>query len=169
MNSFTITDARSFTVTHARELASKVAADLRRVQRFYSAPSIAEIDDYEAELVVMLKGSYLQRVTYGFRRDRTFISPTLEYSAVELASGSVNDDPGSISPHDDVSNAAFTSYLEYSAAWSALTDSARELVRQESPVKRVGADKPGLEGYFSRDRSYVAGGRGLDRSTLRRF
>jgi len=36
--SFTISESASFTVTHARHMASKVATDLKRLQRFYGYP-----------------------------------------------------------------------------------------------------------------------------------
>ena len=72
-NTFTTTE--TFTVTHARHLASKVATDLKRIQRFYGEPSDKWINDYEDELVTLLKGGYVETVTYGFQRggevDRT--------------------------------------------------------------------------------------------------
>ncbi len=44
--SVTVAESESFTVTHARKLASKVATDLLRIQRFYDRPSYQAIDDY---------------------------------------------------------------------------------------------------------------------------
>ena len=38
-NSFTISEATTFTITHARHMAAKVATDLKRIQRFYGKPS----------------------------------------------------------------------------------------------------------------------------------
>ncbi len=48
-SSYTVSESTTFTVSHARHMAAKVAADLKRIQRFYGAPSDAEIADYEAE------------------------------------------------------------------------------------------------------------------------
>jgi len=42
--SFTFSDTITFSVTHARHMAAKVATDLKRMQRFYGAPSDAWID-----------------------------------------------------------------------------------------------------------------------------
>jgi len=44
-------DSVSFTVTHARHMAAKVATDLKRMQRLYGAPSDPSIADYEGELI----------------------------------------------------------------------------------------------------------------------
>jgi hypothetical protein len=43
-SSYTTTDTESFTLVHARYIASKVATDLKRFQRFYGSPSDAWID-----------------------------------------------------------------------------------------------------------------------------
>ena len=37
--SFTITETTTFTLTHAKYMAAKVATDLKRMQRFYGAPN----------------------------------------------------------------------------------------------------------------------------------
>ena len=68
-SSYTITEAQTFTVTHARHMAAKVAADLKRMQRLYGEPSDADIQEYEAEVITLLKDGYLGAVWYGFRRN----------------------------------------------------------------------------------------------------
>lgn len=57
----TYTETATFTVTHARHIAAKVATDLRRIQRLYGRPTDQQIADYEAELIAMLKGGYPPR------------------------------------------------------------------------------------------------------------
>ena len=82
MSSFTATTSETFTVTHARHLAAKVATDLKRVQRLYAGgPSDTSIASYEAEAVALLKAAYLDTVTYGFKRNGSWITPTLRYTA----------------------------------------------------------------------------------------
>nr|WP_246886778.1 hypothetical protein [Pseudomonas chlororaphis] len=54
-------------------MAAKVATDLKRMQRFYGYPSDTWIEEYEAELVVLLKAGYLGEVTYGFKRGDDWI------------------------------------------------------------------------------------------------
>src|SRR5690349_13531233 len=95
--SFTVSDAITFTVTHARYLATKVGTDLKRMQRFYGAPSDGDVAAYEGELVELLKLGYLRKVEYGFQRDGKWIVPTLTYTARQLtvANGD-DDDPGKV-------------------------------------------------------------------------
>ena len=95
--SYTQTETTTFTITHARHMASKVATDLKRLQRFYYTPSDQQICDYETEIIELLKGGYLAEVTYGFRRDGKWIEPALRYTARDLAGNVANDDdPGRI-------------------------------------------------------------------------
>ncbi len=166
----TFTETSTFTRTHARHLAAKVATDLRRMQRFYGSPSDSDIADYEVEVIELLKDGYLGKVTYGFRRNGYWIEPTLQYTARDLAGGTAgNDDPGRVRPRADVSGASFWSYLTYSHTWDSLTESQRQAVKERLPVKRTGAAEPGVNGYWSADRIYSAGGRALDRGSVRSF
>lgn len=168
--SFTLTQTTTFTVTHARHMAAKVATDLKRMQRFYGWLSDSDIADYEAEIIALLKGGYLREVTYGFKRDGKWIEPTLRYTAQDLsgASGS-DDDPGRIRPSANISGASFYSYLRYSVAWDGLSETEKEAFKKTLPFQRSGAPEPGVNGYLSRDRTYSAGGRALDRATVRSY
>jgi hypothetical protein len=115
--SFTITETNTFTVTHARHMAAKVATDLKRIQRLYGQPNDTDIEKYEVEVVELLKAGYLDTVTYGYRRNLSWIEPTLKYTARDLVDSATNDDdPGRIRPGADVSGAIFHSYLTYSPA-----------------------------------------------------
>ena len=166
--SFTVSNTVTFTVTHARHMAAKVAADLKRMQRFYGHPSDADITRYEQEATAFLKAGYLGTVTYGFKRGEQFIGPTLRYTAQDLAGGSASDDdPGLIRPRADVEGATFYSFMTYSAAWHAATQSERDSFDKELPFQRSGASEPTIGGYLSADRTYSSGGRALNRSTVR--
>ena len=95
--SFTLSDSITFTETHARHIAAKLATDLKRMQRFYGSPTDLKISQFELEIIELLKKGYLDTVTYGFRRDGNYIEPTLRYTARDLAGGASNDDdPGRI-------------------------------------------------------------------------
>lgn len=167
-SSYSTSESVTFTLTHARHIAARVATDLKRMQRLYGAPSDAWIADFEAEVIELLKAGYLGTVTFGFKRGDRWIEPTLRYSARDLAGGSANDDdPGRVRPGADVSGAAFHSYLTYSIAWDLLTSAEREAFKKQLPFQRAGAAEPGISGYFSGDRTYTAGGRALDRMSLR--
>lgn len=168
--SYTIAEAQTFTVTHARHMAAKVATDLKRMQRLYGKPGDADIADYEAEVIELLKTGYLGTVTYGFQRDGRWIEPTLRYTARDLAGTSANDDdPGRIRPGADISGASFYNYLTYSAAWDQLTEAQKDAFKKSLPFYRTGAPEPGVNGYLTDDRMYSSGGRALDRSSVRSY
>lgn len=168
--SYSYTESSTFTVTHARHMAAKVATDLKRIQRFYSHPSDARIAQYEAEATELIKAGYLGTVTYGFQRNGSWIEPTLRYTARDLAGASANDDdPGRIRPNADVSGAVFKSYLAYSAAWDQLSLAQRQAFEATLPFSRNGVPEPDITGYLANDRTYSSGGRALDRATVRNF
>lgn len=168
--SHTFTDSATFTVTHARHMAAKVATDLKRMQRFYGAPSDPEIANYEAEVTEFLKEGYLDTVTFGFRRNGNWIEPTLRYTARDLAGGLANDDdPGRIPASANVAGASFYSYLTYSSAWNKLSESEKEAFHKRLPFRREGAPEPGISGYLAADRTYSSGGRAIDRTSVRSF
>jgi hypothetical protein len=169
-SSYTLSASTSFTITHARHMAAKVAADLKRMQRHYGKPSDADIANYEEEVVQLLKAGYLGTVSYGYKRDGDWIEPTLRYTAKDLMGGSsADDDPGNIKPWADISGATFYSYLTYSAAWDSLTNYQRDTFKKSLPFYRGGASEPGINGYVEQDRTYSAGGKSLGRSSVRSF
>ncbi len=168
--SYSYTESSTFTVTHARHMAAKVATDLKRIQRFYDSPSDQSIADYEAEVVELLKAGYLGTVTYGFRRNGNWIEPTLRYTARDLAGASANDDdPGKIRASADTTGATFYSYLTYSATWDRLSETEKDAFKKRMPFYRGGAPEPGITGYLTDDRTYSSGGRALNRASVRRF
>ena len=169
-NSITFSDSITFNITHAKQLAAKVATDLKRMQRFYSSPTDSRIQDYEEEIVALLKNGYLDVVTYGFKRNGNWIVPTLKYTARDLAGGQANDeDPGRVPPGANVSEASFYSYLITSSAYDNLSTTEKEEFSKSLPFKRGEGIEPGVNGYFSDDRTYSAGGRALNRSSVKSY
>jgi Bacterial HORMA domain family 1 len=169
--SYTLSETETFTVTHARHMAAKVATDLKRMQRlYYGTPSDTSIANYEAEITEFVKEGYLGTVTYGFRRDGKWIEPTLQYTARDLAGSAANDDdPGRVRPGANIDGASFYSYMTYSAAWDRLTDAEKDAFRKRLPFTRGGAPEPGVNGYLSNDRTYSSGGRALNRASVRSY
>lgn len=168
--SYTNSNTQTFTVTHAKYLASKVAADLKRMQRFYGSPSDSRIAEYEIELTEYLRRGFLSEVSYGFQRDDKWIEPTLKYTARDLSGmAGADDDPGRIRPNADVSGATFYSYMVYSSAYHRLNQSEREAFDGTLPFSRNGAPEPGINGYLSSDKSYSSGGKSLDRSSVKSY
>lgn len=166
-SSYTTSESTTFTVTHAKHLAAKVATDLKRIQRLYGAPSDSSIKAYEEEIIEFLKWGYLGTVTYGFKKDGVWINPTLRYTAQSLNGAANDDDPGRIKPGADITGASFCSYLTYSSAWSNASEIDRKIFNNSLPFQRGTADEPGVKGYFSNDLSYSSGGRSLSRETVR--
>ena len=168
--SHTFTESSTFTITHARHMAAKVATDLMRMRRLYGSPSVVDIDAYESEVIALLKASYLGRVWYGFKRNGSWIEPTINYTARDLYNGSAaDDDPGKIRPGADISGASFNSYLTYSAMWSSLTPVERDAFKRGLPFYRRGGTEPSVNGYLLPDRTYSSGGRALDRASVRSY
>jgi hypothetical protein len=167
MSSYTYNE--TFTITHAKQLAAKVATDLKRLQRFYGYPTDSAIDSYEKEVIHFLKNGYLKEVTYGFKKDDKWIEPTLKYTAKELANSGLDDDPGKVRPGADTSGASFYSYMTYTQAYFNITSDERVKFEEGLPFQRTGAAYPDTDGYFSNDRAYYSGGKGLDRSSLKGF
>lgn len=162
------TSTASYTITNARYLASKVAADLRQFQRLYGSPSDDMITDYLYELTLLLHGGYLKSVQYGFRRDDKWIL-TLSYS-VDAAGHLTSDDrAGGVYAQADVSGATFYSYLSRTDRWFALTQAQREAIESTLPITRTAAPESGATGgyWVESDRSYSSGGVGVVRRTYR--
>lgn len=168
--SFTATETKTFTLTHAKHLAAKVAADLKRLQRLYGHITDERIVEFEGEAIELLRQGYLGTVTYGFQRNDEWIEPTLRYTASDLAYGGTDDDPGRVRPGLDISGAKFYSYLTYSSAWDALSAEQRATVKANLPLQRVsGTESPVSNGYFADDKTYSSGSRSLGRASVRSY
>lgn len=168
--SYTTTQTQTFTITHARHMAAKVATDLKRMQRLYGKPSDSDIAEYEAEVIELLKCGGLGAVSYGYRLDGKWIEPTLRYTAQDLAGISgVDDDPGRIRPGADTTGASFYSFLTYSSTWNQITSDEKKSIKSRLPFQRTTADEPGVNGYLDQDKSYSSGGRALQRASVRSY
>jgi Bacterial HORMA domain family 1 len=158
----------SFTRTHARYLASKVAADLRQMQLFYGRPGDAEIADYIEELTELLVGGFLASVDYGFRRYNGWVV-ALSYSVRSDGTLTADDRAGRVPVGADITGASWYSYLRYSAQWGSLTQSERERIKNSIPVGRGGADEPqiGSGNIWVEDKVYTSSGTSFTRRTLK--
>ena len=166
-HSYSVTNTMTFTRTHAVHIAAKVATDLKRMQRFYGKPSDVWIRKYEVEAIAILKNGYLDTVTYGFQKNGIWIEPTLSYTARDLSGDAVDNDPGRIRPGAPISGASFHTYLTYNSAWDKLTRKQQVEFAKRLPFPRTTAPEPDADGDWSKDLIYSAGGRALDRASLR--
>jgi hypothetical protein len=165
-DSYTYSATETFTITHAKYIAAKVSTDLLRFTRFYHNPTVQLINDYEAELVALLKEGYLEKIIYGFHRGGKWVE-ALRYHVLPDGTLMSDDDPGKIRPGTDVPGEFFTSHLWRNKKWDDLTLAQQEAFYAPLPIKRVSSPEMPLEsGYWSYGLSYSAGGRGLGRSTI---
>ena len=166
-STYSDTGSQTFTRAHAKRISYRIATDLKRLQRLYGRPTDGAIGEFELEVIELLTVGYLDRVTYGFRRGDDWIEPTLRYTAFELASPGFGDDPGRVRVGANVNGASFHSYLSHSDEWWAISASERDAFEETLPFRRRGEPESGIDGYLQQDRAYTAGGRGLQRATVR--
>jgi hypothetical protein len=164
--SATFTTSRTFTITHARYVTSKVAADLRQLRSFYGRPSEASIEDYAEEAALLLRDGYLERVDYGFQRNDRWVL-LLRYHA--RSDGTLSDEnAGRVPAGIDITGTSFSSYLTHTARYYALTAAEREEVDAALPILRShGAEAGFVVGTWGGTRSYSSGDTGVQRSIFR--
>lgn len=160
--------ASTSTKANAVHIAAKIATDIKRMQRFYGAPSDERLQNFETEAIELFKAGYVDRVFYGFKRDGYWIEPTLSYTARDLHGDAAgDDDPGRIRPGAPTNGAPFHSYLSLNSAWQRLTLDQRNEFNARLPFQRCNAPEPGTGGSWIADSAYSSGLRAADRATLR--
>lgn len=162
---YTTTGNKTFTKTDAEKIASKIATDLFQFLRFYQFPSEKNIDDYVAELIILLAEGHLESVDYGFQKEGKWVL-ALHYEIYESTGSLKDDNAGRIPPGIDISGASWYSYLRKSKKFTALSTEQREKIEATIPIKRSGAPDPlsGLTGNY--DKTYSATGVGADRKII---
>lgn len=163
----TLTASSTFTIIHARELASRVIADLHLCSRYYGQPNESWINSYRDEFVLLLSKRYVDRYEFGFKKDGRRVV-CWSYSVNPNGSLSTTDRPGGVVSDADISGATFYNYLWYSNQWSLLSNDDREEFIQKLPFRRgEGAAPTDGNGYWVQDRTYCAGGTDIPRRTFR--
>ena len=154
------------TITQARYVAAKIAADLKRVQRLVGrgVPTDGDIAKYEEEATILLRYGYLGAVTYGFMRNEKWVF-AVQYTASDSAL-LADHDPGLVFPPVNVDNAVFFSFLSYSDKWQQLSLEQQQECEEKLPFKRVPGDSPG--GGWVNDSSYRSGSIQVRRHSLER-
>ncbi|WP_160319502.1 HORMA-1 domain-containing protein [Herpetosiphon geysericola] len=59
--------------------------------------------------------------------------------------------------------------LGFRPTWNNLTQTEQENFKKRMPFYRGSAPESQIDGYMTNDRTYSAGGRALDRSTVRSY
>lgn len=164
--SFTSTHTATFTRTNARYIATKVAADLHRMQHLYGWPTESVIEGIMQELTELLPGGYVKSLEVGFARSNARVV-SLFYEV--RSDGTLADDnAGGVPRGVDISGTEYINYLTTSSAWSNLTASEKQALQAKLPYVRVGA-APHSDGwgYWEQDRTYSSNGTGTVRKTFR--
>jgi hypothetical protein len=165
----TNTATESFTLTHAKYLASKVTADMVRCQQLYGLPTDPQINIYGTELALLLRDGHVSEYEFGFKKgDQRLVS--WKYTVVGSSLDAVDDRPGKMVSGVKLESAAFFNFLSPSSKWFGLSSTEREAKEKELPFRRSEGSGPqdGL-GYWAQDLSYSSTGITLGRKTFRPF
>jgi len=166
----TLSESTTFTITHARHITARIAADLSRLTSFYPTElSENRIKQFQEEATEYLRAGYLESVTFGFRKtvtdyfDNSHEEWVLALKYVvrdgELSGGS--ESPGGIRPGINIGNAGFKSYLIQNDNFFNLSLEQRNAFKRGLPIQRTGSDEP--KGAWSQDRAYGQGSRHVNR------
>jgi Bacterial HORMA domain family 1 len=164
--SYSFTTSNSFTITHARYLASKVAADMHICAQYYGKPLEQRIREYAEELAQYLNEGYLAEYEFGYKRDNKRIV-SWRYKVDGNGVLKVDDRPGKIPPYVDVTGAIFFCFLTQNSSFFQLAQEQQDRFEAALPIRRFGGDPPSDGfGYWTSDRNYFAAGLGLNRQTF---
>ena len=156
--SSTYTISETFTLTHARRLAAKVAADMHQCQRFYGRPTDTQIENYQQELTVLLHGGYVHSYEFGYKTgdDRRVVS---WHYTVGPSGDLEGGRSGGLFATADVSGAAMFNFLTHNSKWSTLSQIERAKIEASYPVRRTDGEPPqDGNGYWDSSRLYASGG-----------
>jgi hypothetical protein len=167
--SYTRTDTETFNLTHAKHLASKVAADLDRCKSRYGGMTSEAVYSYERELVTLLHGGYVMRYEFGFRRDGKVVV-CWRYDVAANGDLITDENAGKLVAGVDVSGATYYNHLWLNPSWDALDAAERAEVAAALPFTRASGPSPDYgSGYWTTDKSYSSGGVGINRKTFNPF
>ena len=170
MSTFTITQSATFTVTHAKHLASKIAADMNACSRLHGRPALSTVERYNEELVELLRYGYLRRYEFGFKRnDQRVLSWCYDVDA----SGNISSDDrtGKMSAYIDLTGTIFFNFMWPSSKYYSLTSDEQSSFQGSHPVDRTSGEPPrdGAGYWTSTEKNYSAGGTGVSRRSFRSF
>jgi len=165
----TRTASESFTLTHAKYLASKVTADMLRCLQNYGRPAQNDINNFGTELALLLRDGYVEAYEFGFSQDDQRLL-SWRYEVDGSGINSTDDRPGRIVSGVAIANATWFNQLTFSNTWLALPQAERDRIRTGLPIQRVTKDGPkDGRGYWTNDLNYSASGVSLGRRTFRPY
>lgn len=162
----TFTRSNSFTITHARYLASKIAADMHLCAAYYGLPSEASIRNYAEELAQYLNEGYLESYEFGYEKSGVRIV-TWRYTVDSNGNITTDDRPGKVVPSVDISGATFFNHLAQNSTFFGMSEYQQSAFKSRLPVQRTNGYPPSDgAGYWTSDRNYYSGGCGIGRMTF---
>ena len=108
--SYSVTKTTTFTIVHARYIASKVAADMHLCAQYYGQPSEERIRQFAEELAQYLNEQYLLEYEFGFQNDSKRIV-SWHYRVDENGALTTDDRAGKVVPYVDVTGATYFNHL----------------------------------------------------------
>jgi hypothetical protein len=163
---YSFTNTATFTIVHARHLASKVAADMHLCAQYYGKPSEEKIREFAEELARYLNEAYVKEYEFGFQKENKRIV-TWRYKVDENGVLTADDRAGKVVPYVDIAGASFFNFLTQNARFFRLTSSQQASFEAGLPFQRTAGQPPSDgSGYWTSDRNYFSGGRGLSRETF---
>lgn len=165
---YTTTIGITFTKTHAEHIASKIAADLYQMQRFYGSPSEQKIKDYVTELIAFLADGYLKSIDYGFKKNDEWIL-AISYEISQTTGGIRDDNSGRIPIGKDITGASWGSFLRYNDKYENLSSTEISEFQSKLPFKREGTTDPFNGQYSSYDKTYSTGGTDANRKIITKY
>jgi hypothetical protein len=166
---YTTTRSESFTIVHARQLSSKVAADMHLCALYYGKPTEQKIREYAEELAQIINNRYLDEYEFGYKKEGVRVV-TWRYKADTNGIIKTDDDPGQIVSYIDVTGASFFTYMTWNSKFDNLTQAEKDRFRKSLPIQRTVGDGPSDgNGYWTGDHNYHSTGTSLGRQTFQPY
>jgi hypothetical protein len=164
--SFSFTNTSTFTIVHARYIASKAAADMHLCAQYYGNPTESRIREFAEELAQYLNARYLQEYEFGFKKDGKRIV-SWRYRVDSNGLLTTDDRPGKVVAYVDVTGAVFFNFLTQNSRFFQLSHADQARFEAGLPIQRTGGEPPSDgAGYWTSDRNYYSAGCGMNRQTF---
>ena len=163
---YSATTSETFSIINARKLSSKVAADMHLCAQYYGKPSEGQIRQYAEELAQFLNEGYVSVYEFGYQKDGKRLV-TWRYKVAENGALTTDEPPGKVVPYVDVAGAYFFNFLTPHSRFYRLSSTQQASFEASMPFQRTAGNPPSDgRGYWTSDRNYFSGGRGLARETF---
>lgn len=161
------TRTQTWTITNARYVTSKIAADLDLMRAHYGFPSQQAVTNFAEEAAILLAKRYLGSVEYGAKiNDKVVFA--LRYTARSDGTLAIDDRPGRVPADLNLRGASFYSWLTYNDEWAKLGATEKALIEGSLPIQRTTGSQPvPAYGSWSGQRTYASSGEGVERQTFR--